>query len=268
MLSAVVLTYNEVGILPRCLEGLSFADHVLVFDSHSTDRTREIARDSGAQVIERTFDNYAAQRNAAMASVPEETEWILMVDADEIIGPELRNEILKVLASDPVHDLYRIRRKDHFRGRWIRYSSGYPTWFPRLFRKGKVRVLREINEEYQAEGSSGELLGHLEHFPFNKGMEWWMDKHRRYAEMEARVMLEETRQPIGVRNLLSGDPILRRKAQKRLSYHLPFRPAFVFLAFYFLKRGFLDGRAGLEFCKLRYRYEKMIAIRHKSLKTA
>ncbi len=258
MLTAVILTYNEEVILSRCLDALAFTEHILVFDSHSTDKTKSIALEHGAEVITRSFDNYASQRNAALNAVPNETTWILMIDADEIMTDELRKEIQELLENDPQYDLYRVRRRDHYRGKWIRYSSGYPTWFPRLFRKGKVRVEREINEEYIANGTLGNLVEHLDHFPFNKGMSWWKKKHRKYAQFEAKVMLQEIQLPIQFRALFSRDPVLRRKFQKRLSYHLPFRPYFIFIAFFIVKRGFLDGKAGYEFSKLRFRYEKMI----------
>lgn len=238
----------------------------MVFDSYSTDQTEEIAHMHGAIVNKREFDNYANQRNAALEAVPERTEWILMIDADEIVTAELQEEILALLAANPKETMFLVRRKDYFRDKWIRYSSGYPTWFPRLFKKGKVLVEREVNEEYKNDGVTGKLTEHLDHFPFNKGMEWWLRKHQRYAEMEAVLMQDEILQPIGLRNLFSRDPILRRRAQKRLSYHLPFRPEFVFFAFYILKKGFLDGKAGFEFCALRYRYECMIKDQFKQLK--
>lgn len=266
MLCALILTYNEEKILPECLSALSFIDTVFVFDSYSTDNTVEIAKDFGAHCKQRRFDNYANQRNAALQAIPEEFDWILMVDADEIVTPELQMEILTALKSGGQHEMYRVRRKDFFRGQWIRYSSGYPTWFPRLFKRGKVRVEREINEEHVVEGSVGNLTKHLLHYPFNKGMDWWYEKHRRYAKMEAERMRHEVKEPVDFWCLFSTDPVKRRKAQKRLSYRIPFRPVFVFVAFFLLKRGFLDGRAGIEFCKLRYRYESMIARQYKLLK--
>ena len=265
-LCALILTFNEEKILPECLSALSFTDSIFVFDSYSTDSTLEIAKDFGASCIQRKFDNYANQRNAALSSIPEGFEWILMVDADELVTPELQGEILSVMQSGGHHDMYRIRRKDYFQGRWIRYSSGYPTWFPRLFKRGKVRVEREINEEYVVEGTIGSLNNHLLHYPFNKGLDWWYEKHRRYAKMEAEKMCLEVNDSLELGALFHTDPVTRRKAQKRLSYHIPFRPVFVFFAFYVLKLGFLDGKPGLDFCKLRYRYECMIDRQYKLLK--
>ncbi|MEM5563997.1 glycosyltransferase family 2 protein [Psychroserpens sp. AS72] len=266
MISAVILTYNEENILAKCLEALSFVDAIIVFDSYSSDQTLEIAKSFNATIIQRKFDNYASQRNAALATVSEFCDWILMVDADEIVTSDLQAEILNAVAIGNENTMYRVRRKDMFQDKWIKQSSGYPTWFPRLFKNGCVTVAREINEEYITTGSEGLLQEHLIHYPFNKGLTWWFDKHNRYSEMEAQKMIGEITEPLHIKNLFSKDPILKRKAQKRLSYRLPFRPTLVFIAFYILRGGFLNGRAGYTFCKLRKTYEWMIDTKFKELK--
>ena len=266
MISAVVLTYNEETILGKCLEALHFVDNIIVFDSFSTDGTLEIAKSFNATILQRKFDDYASQRNAALATVPEDCDWIVMVDADEIVTPELKKEILSKTNEDKGITMYRVRRKDMLQNKWIKKSSGYPTWFPRVFKNGCVTVKREINEEYNTTGKENMLSEHLIHYPFNKGMNWWFWKHNRYSEMEASKMLVEINRPIELRNLWAKDPVLRRKAQKRLSYRLPFRPQLIFFAFYVLKGGFLNGRAGYTFCKLRMTYEWMINLKFEELK--
>jgi glycosyltransferase involved in cell wall biosynthesis len=266
-LTVIVLTFNEETILNKCLSALDFVDEIIVFDSYSTDNTLKIAMQHNTKIVQRTFDNYASQRNAALKEVSKTSEWILMVDADEIVTPELKEEIKNNIATQNDLTMYRVRRKDMFQNKWIKQSSGYPTWFPRLFKKGCVTVEREINEEYITTGQEGLLKEHLIHYPFNKGLTWWFDKHNRYSEMEARKMVEEIKEPLSLRWFFSQDPVLRRKAQKRLSYRLPFRPFFVFLAFYVLKGGFINGKAGYTFCKLRQIYEGMIDIKFDELKT-
>ncbi|WP_040281392.1 glycosyltransferase family 2 protein [Psychroserpens damuponensis] len=266
MISAVILTYNEENILEKCLEALNFVDTIIVFDSYSTDKTLDIAQSFNATIIQRKFDNYASQRNAALATVSKTCDWILMVDADEIVTSNLKAEILKTVSIDNKNTMYRVRRKDMFQDKWIKQSSGYPTWFPRLFKNGCVTVAREINEEYITTGSEGLLHEHLIHYPFNKGLTWWFDKHNRYSEMEAQKMIGEIKEPLHIKNLFSKDPTLKRKAQKRLSYRLPFRPTIVFIAFYVLRGGFLNGKAGYTFCKLRKTYEWMIDTKFKELK--
>lgn len=183
-----------------------------------------------------------------------------MIDADEIAPPELAAEILATVRDHGEdHDLFRMRRKDMFMGRWIKHSSGYPTWFGRLLKLGRVRVEREINEEYTAVGGTGLLQNHLLHYPFNKGFAYWLERHNRYSSMEAEWLYREPRLPItAIRLLLASDPALRRKATKTLLYALPFRPVIAFLGLYILRGGFLEGWAGLTFCVLRAFYEFMI----------
>lgn len=259
MISALILTLNEEKILPLCLEALSFVDEIIVLDSYSSDRTVSIAKSHGARVVQREFDNYANQRNAGLNEV--KSDWVLMVDADEIVSEELRQEILKVTRSDSSVSMYRIRRKDFFQGKWLKYSSGYPTWFPRLFKNGHVKVEREINEEYLTEGGVSNLNEHLLHFPFNKGINWWFEKHNLYSSMEAKKMICEIKEPLKVRTLFSKDPVVRRKFLKRLSYRVPFRPQVIFLSFFLIRKGFMDGSIGYTYCRMRAIYEMMIEVK-------
>src|SRR4051794_413016 len=139
MVSVLILTKNEEQNLPKCLASVRWSDDVVVFDSLSTDQTCEIAAGKGARVFQRAFDNYAAQRNAALTEVQYKYPWILMLDADECATAELAHEIKQLLMKgDETVTLYRMRRKDMFFGRWLKRSSGYPTWFGRLMRSGRV----------------------------------------------------------------------------------------------------------------------------------
>ena len=150
MLSVLILTLNEEANLPHCLDSVKWSDDVVVFDSFSSDKTIDIAKSRNARVVQKKFDGYASQRNAALA-VEYKNPWVLMVDVDEQVPDDLRQEACAVTqsASEEVA-LFRVRRKDFFMGKWIKHSSGYPTWFGRLLRVGRVRVEREINEEVPA----------------------------------------------------------------------------------------------------------------------
>ena len=264
-ISILILTYNEEINLDGCLASVAFSDDVVVLDSHSSDNTINIATKYGATVLERRFDNYAAQRTFGLAH-PFKNDWILMLDADERVPEGFIEELREVteLQRNPV-TLYRMRRKDMFMGRWLKRSSGYPTWFGRLFRKGEVRVEREINEEYYTDGEIGLLRGHLIHYPFNKGIEYWLDRHNRYSSMEALKLSEERAESISWKDFLSKDPMLKRKAFKALAYRLPFRPLLAFCFLYIFKLGFLDGKAGFHFSFLRSTYEYMILLKMKEL---
>lgn len=266
MITGLVLTLNEENIIKKCLKSLSFVDEILIFDSFSDDKTIEIAKSFNAKVLQRKFDNYSSQRNAALKAVNKKSDWILMIDADEVVTKELRNEVIKVTSIKSEITLYSVRRKDIFNGKWLRYSSGYPTWFPRLFKKGSVKVEREINEEYTASGVTSKLNSHLLHYPFNKGLHWWFHKHNNYSEMEAVKMVEEINESINFKYIFSNDAIIRRRFFKRFSYKIPFRPQFIFFIFYILKLGFLDGKAGYDFCRMRKVYETMIDIKFKNQK--
>jgi glycosyltransferase involved in cell wall biosynthesis len=260
-ISVLILTYDEAINLPDCLSSVAFSDDVVVLDSGSSDGTVQLAESAGATVLNRPFDNYAAQRNFGLAH-DFKHDWILMLDADERIPEDFVDELRSVTeqVGNPV-TLYRMRRKDMFMGRWLKRSSGYPTWFGRLFRKGAVRVEREINEEYYTDGEIGLLDGHLIHYPFNKGISYWLERHNRYSSMEAVKLSEERAEPIVWKDFLSKDPMLKRKAFKAFAYRMPFRPLLTFCFLYFVKLGFLDGKAGFHFSLMRSVYEYMISLK-------
>jgi glycosyltransferase involved in cell wall biosynthesis len=250
---------NEEINLPNCLTSLEWCDQVTVLDSFSNDASEKIVKSAGARFYQRKFDNYASQRNFGLNEIEHRNRWILMVDADETVPPDLAKEILSTIKdNDEEICLYRMRRKDFFMGKWIRHSSGYPTWFGRLVKVGRVWVKRSINEEYHTDGKVENLKGHLNHYSFNKGMYAWFEKHNRYSTMEAELITESDSVAINWSGLFANDATFRRKNIKSLLYKMPCRPALIFFSLYILRRGFLDGRAGLTFCLLRSFYEFMI----------
>lgn len=157
--------------------------------------------------------------------------------------------------------MFRMRRKDFFLGRWLRRSSGYPSWFGRLVRVGRVRVEREVNEEYIANGGVEHLQAHLHHHPFNKGIAYWFERHNRYSTMEAQVTQAMRGEKLAWRSLLGADPVNRRRALKQLAYRLPMRPLVVFLYLYVVRLGLLDGRAGFYYSSMRAVYEMFIDLK-------
>jgi glycosyltransferase involved in cell wall biosynthesis len=258
-ISVLILTLNEEINLVECIESCSWSDDIVVFDSFSTDRTCEIAAGKAVRLVQRPFDNYAAQRNAALTQVSYKHPWVLMVDADERTPGDLVEEMVAAVATaDADIALFRMRRKDYFLGRWLRRSSGYPSWFGRLVRLGRVRVERAVNEEYIADGRIVHLKSHLHHYPLNKGIAYWYERHNRYSDIEAQAKVEAYSSRLSIAALLRGDPIDRRRAMKRLVYRLPMRPTIWFLYLYIFRMGFLDGAAGLAFSRMRASYETMI----------
>lgn len=256
MISVLILTFNEEANIADCLSSVPWRGDVHVLDSCSTDKTAEIARALGAKVETRPFDGYASQRNAGL-SLPFKNEWIVMLDADERMTPELAAEIERESsAADASVAMFRVRRRDVFMGRWLRRSSGYPTWFPRVIRRGRVRVKREINEVYIPDGEAKQLQAHIDHFPFHKGMDWWFDRHNRYSTMEAQLLID--RKGSSSPAAKSNDPGARRAALKALAYRLPLRPYLMFLYLYVVRGGFLDGKPGWVYANMRLTYEIMI----------
>ena len=266
-ISVLVLTLNEEVNLRGCLESVSWCDDIVVLDSFSDDSTVDVARELGVRVVQRKFDNYANQRNYGLKQVGYRHPWVLMLDADERVPAELHSEMLTAVsrAEDSVA-LFSMRRKDHLFGRWIRGASGYPTWFGRLARMGRVSVERPINEEYHADGRIVQLTSHLHHYPFNKGFAAWFAKHDKYSTMEAALRAGQGAGRWRLRDLMSRDAGIRRRGLKACAYSLPARPMIMFVALYFLRGGILEGRAGLTFSLLRAWYEYMIDCKFTELK--
>jgi glycosyltransferase involved in cell wall biosynthesis len=260
--SVLILTLNEEINIAACLGTLSWSDDIVVLDSFSSDATTGIAAEHGARVVQRTFDTYSTQRNFGLTGIAYRNEWLLMIDADERVPEELKTEILAFVANPPADiTLCLMRRRDHLYGRWIRRSSGYPTWFGRLARLGHVWVERPINEEYHTRGKTVQLRGNLDHYPFNKGFAEWFAKHDRYSTSEAALKFSRKRDRPHWRELLSRNPLQHRKNLKSLAYMLPGRPLLMFVALYIVKGGFMEGRAGLTFSLLRVWYEFVIDIK-------
>jgi glycosyltransferase involved in cell wall biosynthesis len=266
-ISVLILTLNEEKNLPRCLETVAWSDDVVVFDSYSTDRTVEIARNFGARIVQRRFDDERSHRTESLRAGFKHP-WVFNPDADEFATPELVREMCDAVARDGNRvAAFRVRRMDMFMGRWIRHASLYPTWLVRLFRPESIHFERTINLRYLVNGPEGRLNGHLVHHSFNKGLEEWMHKHNRYSTCEAAESLKSLSTdglPWGA--LLSADAVERRRALKELSSRLPARPTLRFLYMYLLRGGCLDGLAGYHYCRLVSLYEYLICLKLKELR--
>lgn len=258
--SVVVLTLNEEVNLPRCLASLKWCDDVVVLDSFSTDATTEIARSAGVRLFQRKFDNYANQRSYALKEIQYKNPWLFMLDADEVFPDELVEELSRKLPScDAETTIFRLRCKYYLFGHWIKHSTTYSSlWIGRLMRIGRVWIDRSINEEYQTNGKVQLLESSILHYPFNKGFHAWLEKHNRYSSMEAELLFRSGSGKWNWRDFRNPDPAIRRKALKALVYSLPARPLIMFLGWYFVKGGILDGRAGFMYCLLKTIYEYMI----------
>jgi glycosyltransferase involved in cell wall biosynthesis len=251
--SVLVLTLNEQRDLPRCLASVP-ADDVVVLDSGSTDETVSLARAAGARVFTRPFDNFAGQRNHAQRQIPFRHRWVLHLDADEQMTPELDAECRQAAARDDVDGFF-VAPKMMWEGRWIRRCTDYPAWQARFVRAPEFQFIEVGHGQREAPGLRMDYLqaGYL-HDLSSGGESEWLERHRRYARAEARHLVDRNATS-GWQEIFSSDRLQRRRALKRLSYLLPARPLLRFVYQYILRGGFLDGRAGLHYCRLLSRYE-------------
>ncbi len=222
-LSVVVVTHNEEERIRACLESAAWADELIVVDAESTDKTATIARELTDHVVVRPWPGFAAQKNFGLEQA--HGDWILSLDADELVSAELREEIVAVLAGGAGHVGYAIPRRNVFWGRWIRHGGLYPDWQLRLFERGRGRfVERSVHESVAVDGSVGRLAGHLEHRSYRDVADF-LERAERYAT-------------------LAADEWLASGRRSRPLVDLVGRPLGRFLGMFVARAGFLDGWRG------------------------
>ncbi len=232
-LSACIITFNEADRIEACLRSLDFCDELLVVDSHSTDDTRARAAALGARVIERDWPGYRSQKQFALEAAAH--DWVLCLDADERVTPQLRAEIqaLRQRGFGPAAGYSLPRITDYF-GRFLRHGNAYPDRLVRLFdrRRGGWSGY-EIHENTRIEGPVARLHGHLEHFSY-RSLTDHLNRMQRYADLMAQALYERGRR-CGLAPVLVN-------------------PAWRFLRGYVLRLGFLDGWRGLVFALIEANY--------------
>lgn len=257
-ISVLVPVKNEAQNLRRCLPALSWADEVFVVDSHSTDDTPSVCALQGAHLV--TFDfngHYPKKKNWALDNLPFKHEWVLIVDADEVVPPELADEIIRRTASSEADGFY-LNMKYFFLGRRLRHCGYSESWNLRLFkhRLGRYEKMpaspgstagdNEAHEHVELQGRAARLVHQLDHHAY-PSIAVWVEKHNRYATWEAENTERFLSEPIPV-SIGPGKRFKRRL--KKLYLRLPCRPLIRFLYAYFVRLGFLDGRPGFVFCLL------------------
>lgn len=255
--TVVIPTRNEERNLPATLGTLGAFAEVVVFDSHSTDGTEQIAREWGARFHQRVFDNFADHKNWALDNLEFRTDWVLLLDADERIGPDLLVEIAAAIHGDRPEVAFAIPRRNVVDGVFLRRAGMYPDYQIRLIRRGRARYERRLVHEHMlADGPVGFLASPLRHED-GKGIRRYLERHVAYAEMEAVEAFIDLHRPaadLGA-HALPG-PMARRRRLKHWSYrHLPLRFLWVFAYVYVARLGLLMGRTGLKYCLLRAFYE-------------
>lgn len=190
-LVAIILTLNEAAHIGDCIDSLSWADRVVVFDAFSKDDTVELARSAGAQVLQCTFDNYAQQRNAALNAI--EADWVFFVDADERGTPELGVEVREAIDSRAEAGWY-VPRHNYIFGRLTCGAGWFPDFQLRLFRHGAVHYERPVHEIAVVDGEVGYLQNPLIHYNYETPAQFHR-KQRRYTDYDAQILLQQGEQP-------------------------------------------------------------------------
>ena len=247
-LLVMILCKNEAIHIARAIKNVSgWADHVVVLDSFSEDKTAEIAKAHNAEVIYRKFDNYKNQREYAINLYKNKTRWMLFLDADEYLSVALKKEITSVLKDDS-KDGYFLPRRFMFMGKWIKWGGYYPIWLLRLFRPQKAKVERGINEHIFISGSTGYLKNYFIDDNL-KGIGKWIEKHNIYSDEEARDLIEKRALPateaatFDLRTQQGRKMWIRQKIWNKFPAGIA-RALFYFFYRYVIRLGFLDGKEG------------------------
>ncbi|MFN5513366.1 MAG: glycosyltransferase family 2 protein [Cyanobacteriota bacterium] len=267
MLSAIILTCNEEKHLVRCLNSVKCLTQplqIVIVDSFSIDETINIAQSHGTKLLQHPWLNYASQFNWALSQLPADTEWVLRIDADEYLTPELVEQIRQRLPEvGPEIDGIIFGRRMTFQGRLLRYGGVFPVKVLRLFRYGRGRCEeRWMDEHIKVAGPTLEISGEIIDDNLNS-LTWWTEKHNRYASREAvdLLNLEYNFMPHdSVASLKDNSQAgVKRWLKEAVYARLPggIRAFAYFFYRYILRLGFLDGGAGAAFHILQgfwYRY--------------
>ena len=222
-ISVTIIAHNEAERIGACIDSVSWTDEIIVVDAGSTDGTQEICRKRGALLIQHPWEGYAAQKNFALSKANH--SWILSLDADECVSPELAEEILSVLSDDAPAEGYRVPRKNIFFGRWLRHGDLWPDYQIRLFRRD-VGAFNEksVHESVVVEGRVGIFSSPLEHYSYDSLFDFFQ-RQVKYARLSAEDLSSRGVQP-GIADFV-------------------IRPLWRFFKSYVLKMGLLDGVNGL-----------------------
>ena len=257
-LVVVVLTYDEEVNLAGALASVEgWVGRMVVVDSGSSDSTVTIARGYGAQVLAHPFETHARQWEWALANLPEEAEWVLGLDADQRVTAELRDELIRMFTEGQSRleqvDGFYVKRRQIFRGKWIRHGTYYPKYLLKLFRRGQVRLDERdlMDHHFYVDGATAKLEQDIvEANRKEDDIAFWIEKHNRYARLQAQEeLLRRNGRAWPLQPRLAGSPDERVIWLKQRWYRMPLyvRPVLYYVYRYFLRLGFLDGKQGFIF---------------------
>ena len=275
-LSVLLPVKNEAANLRDCLATVSFAQEIVVVDSGSTDGTQAIAEAAGARVVQFDWNGkLPRKKNWALENVPWQHEWVLIVDADERITPELEGEICHAIGRADVAGFY-LNRRFWFLDGWINHCGYFPSWNLRLFRHrlGRYEQIgigsdtpsgdNEVHEHVLMNGRVEYLSAPMEHYAF-PDIATFVEKHERYSSWEAAARRKLHTEEKSLRATPFGTPLERKRWLRNLATRAPFRPGLRFLYHYVWKQGFRDGYRGWVLCCLLASYERMIVRKEREL---
>ncbi len=273
--SVLIPAKNEQANLPACLTSVQRADEVFVVDSQSSDKSIQIAENFSANVVQFHFNGrWPKKKNWSLDNINFRNEWVLIVDCDERITPELWEEIALAI-QNPEYDGYYLNRRVFFLGQWIRHGGRYPDWNLRLFqhKKGRYENLNteeilntgdnEVHEHVILAGKAGYLKNDMIHEDF-RDLYHWIERHNRYSNWEARVylnLLTGKNDTVTIGANLFGNALQRKRFLKKVWVRLPFKAFLRFILSYIIQRGFLDGKAGYIYARLLSQYEYQIGVK-------
>jgi glycosyltransferase involved in cell wall biosynthesis len=220
--SVVIVTKDEEHNIEDALKSVSDAEEIIVIDSFSTDRTVEICRKYTDKVYQQEWQGFARQKQAAVDHA--KGEWVMILDSDERVTPELKAEIMESIADTKLNGFY-VPRENYFIGKWIRHSGWWPDHTLRLFRKDRGRLeAREVHEKVIIEGQAGYLKNPLKHYTY-RSVSDFLERSKRYSDLAARE--------------------IRKKSGRAGPFSLTVRPLATFIKMYILRLGVLDGTRGI-----------------------
>ena len=261
----LIPTLNEAEHITEAVANARLLGPVFVLDSFSTDGTQALARAAGATVVEHAFVDYASQKNWGLEHVGLTAPWVFILDADERITPALREEVLRKTEAGPEVGYY-VNRLLIFMGQTVRHGGLYPSWNLRLFRRGRARYEhRAVHEHVVCDDPTAFLRAGMLHIR-RESMTRYLEKHIRYADLESDEWVkwrlgESTGAPAA--SLFRSHLRYRQWLRRHIWPRLPLRPLWRFVWMYFLRLGFLDGRAGWHLARLMASYEYMITLLYK-----
>lgn len=249
-LAIIILTKNEEIHIERCLSNLKpYGGQITVVDSYSTDDTACIAKRFGVNFIQNEFINHAQQFNFALTQISKEVDWILRIDADEILSPELGESIRSAVSKNSKYDAFSLKRRMTFGGKKIRYGGVFPVEVVRLFKNGYgLCEHRWMDEHIVIRGSVGVLDGELIDDSL-KSLTFWISKHNWYSSREAFEILRSNKKKYCNNFKLARSSYIKRVVKERVYSKLPVIPkvSFYFFYRYIIRLGFLDGIEGFAF---------------------